>query len=126
MLMPCEVVIKEFLPAMRANITKILAIQHNFTQIEIASNLGLTQAAVSKYLAGDYSAEVKVIERVPEIRNMAEMVAKKIAIEKASKLHIVNSVCKSCQSFFGDKWHCEISNLAEELLKARGELVGNI
>jgi len=124
MLMPCEVVIKEFLPAMRANITKILASKHNFTQAEIASQLGLTQAAVSKYLSGDYSNEVKVVEKVSEIKQMAEMVVKKIAIEKASKLHIVNSVCKSCQSFFGDKWHCEISNLAEELMKVRGELVG--
>lgn len=126
MLMPCEVVIKEFLPAMRANITKILASKHHLTQAEIASQLGLTQAAVSKYLSGDYSNEVKVIEKVPEIKKMAEMVSRKIAVDNAPKLHIVNSVCKSCQNFFGDKWHCEISNLAEELLKAKGELLGNI
>jgi len=114
--MPCEAVIKEFLPAMRANVTKILADRYNFTQLEIASKLGLTQAAVSKYLSGDYSPEVKVVEKVSEIKAMAKDVARKIAEEKASKLQIVNSICKSCESFFGDKWHCEIQSLAASLL----------
>ena len=106
MLMPCEIVIKEFLPAMRANITKTLSEKYKYNQSEIAIKLGLTQAAVSKYLAGDYSSEVKVVEKIKDIKGMADNVARQIAEVKASKLQIVNSVCKSCQSFFGDKWHC--------------------
>jgi predicted transcriptional regulator len=125
MLMPCEAVIKEFLPAMRANITKILDKKYDFTQEEIADRLGLTQAAVSKYLSGDYSKEVKVVENISEIKKMAEMVAGQIAVGNATRMHVIKSVCKSCQNFFGDKWNCEISNLTGELLKARGELTGN-
>lgn len=116
MLMPCEVVIKEFLPAMRASVTKILSEKYSFTQMDIASQLGLTQAAVSKYLSGDYSNEIKIVQKVSDVQKMAEKTAHMIAEKKASKIQVVNSLCGSCQSFFGDKWTCEIRGLAESLM----------
>ena len=116
MLMPCEIVIKEFLPAMRAGVTKILSEKYNFTQADIASQLGLTQAAVSKYLSGDYSNEIKIVQKVSDIQKMAESTAHMIAEKNASKLQVVNSICNSCQSVFGDKWHCEIRGLAATLM----------
>lgn len=116
MLMPCEMVIKEFLPAMRASVTKILSEKYSFTQADIANQLGLTQAAVSKYLSGDYSNEIKIVQKVSDIQKMAEKTAHMIAEKKASKPQVVNSLCTSCQSFFGDKWTCEIRGLAAELM----------
>jgi len=116
MLMPCEIVIKEFLPAMRASTIKLLSGKYKLTQADIAGNLGLTQAAVSKYLSGDYSKEIKLVEGVSDIKKMSEEVASLIAEKKANKLQVVHSVCNSCQSFFGDKWHCEIRGLAESLM----------
>ncbi|MFC1454853.1 transcriptional regulator, partial [Candidatus Undinarchaeota archaeon] len=47
---PCELIVKYYLPAMRSQITKELD-SKGFTQSEIAKTLGVTQAAVSKYLS---------------------------------------------------------------------------
>ena len=65
MLMPCEIVTKQFVPALRACIIKDLYNKHKLTQIQIAKKLNLTQASISKYLAEDYGKDIK--ELVAEI-----------------------------------------------------------
>ncbi|WP_459192800.1 thiamine-phosphate synthase family protein [Halosimplex sp. J119] len=54
--LPSEIVVERFLPTAR---TLLAAELHDrgFTQKEVADRLGLTQAAVSKYLRGDVSVE---------------------------------------------------------------------
>ncbi|AFZ73719.1 thiamine-phosphate synthase family protein [Natronobacterium gregoryi] len=52
LVLPSELVVDRFLPTVRAMIARRLA-DHGMTQQEIASELGVTQAAVSKYLSGD-------------------------------------------------------------------------
>ncbi|QPV64050.1 helix-turn-helix domain-containing protein [Halosimplex litoreum] len=59
--LPSEIVVERFLPTARAMLATSLH-DRGFTQKEIADRLGLTQAAVSKYLRGDVSVEDRFAE----------------------------------------------------------------
>jgi len=96
MLMPCEAIIKSFLPAIRAATAKKLSGEHELSQSAIAKSLGITQAAVSNYLSGKYAKHIKEIESTREIQRTAVRVAKMIAVEKTHQRNVVNSICIAC------------------------------
>ncbi|MFP8954372.1 thiamine-phosphate synthase family protein [Natrialbaceae archaeon A-arb3/5] len=52
LVLPSELVVDRFLPTVRAMLATRLA-ERGMTQKEIAANLGVTQAAVSKYVSGE-------------------------------------------------------------------------
>ena len=52
LVLPSELVVDRFLPTVRAMLAERLA-ERGMTQQEIAAHLGVTQAAVSKYVGGD-------------------------------------------------------------------------
>ncbi|MCL5430625.1 MAG: hypothetical protein M1504_04105 [Candidatus Marsarchaeota archaeon] len=58
-----ENMLKEFLPALRASAARMMYSEYKLNQMKIASMLEVTQAAVSKYLNGKYSARIKDFER---------------------------------------------------------------
>lgn len=97
---PCESAVKLVLPALRASIAKRLYEDYDFSQEEIAASLGLTQAAVSKYLSGKYGAEVKELEKAEKIRNVGERVASGIA-KTPSASQIFREVCNCCREMQG-------------------------
>ena len=102
MLTACEDVTKVFLPAMKAAIAKRLHSSHNFTQVEIAGELGVTQAAVSKYISGDYSDDIKQVERGSNVKKMAEKISAFIAAGKKKRSQMIDEVCKSCMNVRGE------------------------
>lgn len=61
MKLPSEVVAETFLPTFRALLADELA-DRGFTQDEIAEGIGVSQPAVSKYVAGDVSTEDAYLE----------------------------------------------------------------
>ena len=99
MLMPCESIIKSFLPAIRAATAKKLSDQHELSQATIAKNLGITQAAVSNYLSGKYAKHIKEIEANPEIQKTANRICQMVAVERKEKKHVVNTICMACDNF---------------------------
>lgn len=108
MLLPCEVAIKYFIPAVRSSVTKELSKKYNLTQVDIASKLGITQAAVSKYLAEDYSNKIKNLEKEKFIKAISESVADSIIKNKIATIKFSEDLCKCCKTFSG-KVNCEIS-----------------
>jgi predicted transcriptional regulator len=108
MLIPCEVAVKYFIPATRASIAKILVNKYNFSQPEIALKLGITQAAVSKYLNGKYSNKIKKLESMKFVRKISFDLANSIAEKKEAKIEFTKELCKYCK-IFGKKFKCEIS-----------------
>ncbi len=88
-----ENMVKEFLPALRASAAKKMQHEYNLNQMKIASLLDTTQAAVSKYLSGSYSSEVKKFEKTLNDKEVSEFV-KEIMNEK--KYEAQRTVCKMC------------------------------
>mgnify|MGYP001579844465 CR=1 FL=1 len=101
MLTACEDITKMFLPAMKAAIAKKLHEVHNFTQVEIAGELGVTQAAISKYIAGDYSNEIKRVERGSTVQKMSVKIAEFISKGRKKRAELIDTVCKSCMNIRG-------------------------
>lgn len=49
---PCEIIVWELIPAIRSEFAKKLVKKYGLNQKEAAERLGLTEAAVSRYLSG--------------------------------------------------------------------------
>ncbi len=51
--------IRQSIPAVRIAVAKLLKSKYSMGQAEIAKRMGITQAAVNKYLNGKYSNRIK-------------------------------------------------------------------
>ncbi len=109
MIAPCEKITKLLLPAVKIMIIKNLSKKYNLNQPEIAKSLGLTQAAVSKYLSGKYSVKIKKLEKDPKIRKMAALVTESV-IKQTSKTSTANEFCKCCSHFLSPSCGCGITH----------------
>jgi predicted transcriptional regulator len=49
---PCEIIVWHILPAIRRELAKNMIKRHGLSQKEVAKKLGLTEAAISRYLSG--------------------------------------------------------------------------
>jgi predicted transcriptional regulator len=94
-LTPCETITKGFLPAIKIAIARELSGKYDLTEVQIAKNLGLTQAAVSKYLTGNVSQKLKDVSETSVIRGMASQIAAKAA-QDISKNKVSAEICNSC------------------------------
>lgn len=81
---PCENASKYVLPAIRANIAKMLS-KSNYTQKRIANILGVTQPAVSKYLSDRYDGKLKFIVNDKVVKQNAEEIYKMILEGKSEE-----------------------------------------
>jgi len=108
MLLPCEVAIKFFIPAVRASVAKKLSKNYNMSQITIASMLGITQATVSNYLTGKYSEKIKKLEKEKSIELISKTVINSILKKKTTSIKFSEELCKCCKDFIGEV-SCEIS-----------------
>ena len=108
MLTPCELIVKQLLPAIKAATAKQLINKYNFTQQEIANYLGLTQAAISKYLSGDYSDSIKKLENSSKVSEMASKIAQNASNSRAIP---TQSICQACTEYHGDGWQCRVKGL---------------
>ena len=52
MKMPCEIIVWRVLPVLRKEFAKNLIENHNLSQREAAGKLGVTEAAISRYISG--------------------------------------------------------------------------
>ena len=93
----CEVVVKQLVPAVRVRVAKELYEKHDFNQQEIASKLGITQAAVSKYLTGKYTQEIKKLETSEIVRKISEEMVKTILDKNFRKHEFQKIICKYCK-----------------------------
>jgi predicted transcriptional regulator len=92
----CEVVVKQLIPAVRIRAAKQLYNKHNFNQKEIASKLGITQAAVSKYLSGNYTEEIKKLEKDEIVDKISNEIVKAIIKKTFDKSSFEKITCKHC------------------------------
>jgi len=84
-------------PAIRASLSVALAKKYKMSECEIAEALGITQAAVSKYLSGKYSSKIKRLQaRIS--KSMLDEGAESIAAHKASAAACLCDICESIRT----------------------------
>ncbi len=88
---PCEIVQREFLPAVRTQLAQSLK-KKGYSQLEIASRLDVTQAAVSKYL-NQSSPQTELSE---EIGQLVERLTEMIQNPETKSNAIVKELCSAC------------------------------
>lgn len=69
---------------MRAAVSIALSGTHDMSETEIAKKLGIAQAAVSKYLSGNYSTNVKRLVGVVQSMGLEDAIVKAILSGKDS------------------------------------------
>lgn len=114
MFVPCESLMKSILPAMRAAAIKELSEKYKLNQVEIAKRLGLTQAAVSKYLSGKYGRKIKEFEKNEKLQKLSREIASVVA-KRDDETTPTN--CFTCPSLSGAD--CLIRHLTMELIAGR-------
>ncbi|MEM5766576.1 MAG: helix-turn-helix domain-containing protein [Candidatus Aenigmatarchaeota archaeon] len=97
----CEVVVKKIIPAVRVRVAKQLYKKYNFSQEEIANKLNLTQAAISKYLSGKYTEEIRKLERSENVKNISEEIVKAILYKSFRKINFEKIFCGYCSKIGG-------------------------
>lgn len=96
----CEIMVKRFLPVLRAMVAKELCEKYGMKQEESARKLGITQAAISYYLSGRRGVTTRRglahIEDDPKVKEMVRELARSIASGKASTPDAIGLVCRTC------------------------------
>lgn len=94
---PCEIIVRDVLPAFKAYIVKALFHDYKFSQSKISNLLNITQASVSYYLRGERgSIGAEIIEKHEKVKNLLNSLTKTIATEAADPRIIVDKVCDLC------------------------------
>ncbi|MEM4255518.1 MAG: hypothetical protein QXR53_04310 [Candidatus Norongarragalinales archaeon] len=114
-LFPCEEIVRKYLPAMRASIAKKLY-RKGLKQERIARELGLTQAAVSKYLSNAYGKEIRKVEDNAVLDKACEEIADKVSKGRWTSKHVTNAICSTCTQFNYELLSC---NLLDGFEKAK-------
>ncbi len=92
----CEVMARQIIPAVRVSVTKQLYNKHDLNQEEIATALGISQAAVSKYLSSRYTRDIRKLERDRTVKRISDEVVGHILRKKFNRSSFETIVCKFC------------------------------
>lgn len=92
---PCENVVRNFLPLLRALVSRDLINRHGWTQNQIATRLGVTQPAISSYIS---LLEKKDLEEsdLEELSRVAEEISSGYANDEISLSDSILKVCQLC------------------------------
>ena len=107
MIIPCEVAVKSVIPALRALVAKELTQNHNLKQNDVASLLGITQAAVSKYNR-HVRGRVIEIEKIDGVQPIILDIVNLLTSNNASRNAIVTKFCLACQLVREKKAMCHL------------------
>jgi predicted fused transcriptional regulator/phosphomethylpyrimidine kinase/predicted transcriptional regulator len=88
---PCELVQREYLPRVRTKVAKTLS-KHGLPQTEIAERMGLTQAAVSKYLNRTFTQS----DLDSEAAALASRLCDMILAESSGMDAMLKAICSHC------------------------------
>ena len=94
--MPCEIIVKRVLPALRAMIARELVGKYGFAQAQVANILGVTQASVSHYLSAKRGKIAEGICEPEELKHTASEIASKIAKGVLKREDLPKLFCNFC------------------------------
>ncbi len=98
---PCEIVVQKILPAIRAELARIM-LEGGLPQQQVANKLGLSKAAVSQYLSAKRGQDVSF---PPEIEDKINELARSLAGNLAPN-DSVSGLCTVCRGIQSSGWLC--------------------
>lgn len=116
--LPSEIVVEQVLPTLRVELARELA-GYDLTQQEIADELGVTQAAVSNYLAGDPGTEERIADH-PRTSATVERVAEGLATGRMDGYDALAEVLELVRAFEDRGPICELHEEAMPELQGLG------
>ncbi|MFB6172199.1 MAG: thiamine-phosphate synthase family protein [Haloarculaceae archaeon] len=116
--LPEEVVVEQFLPTVRALLARALA-ERDLTQQAVADRLGVTQAAVSRYLR-DESAIEPSIAGSPRTRATVERVADGLAAGEMDQYEVLAELTELVAQLEDRGPICELHEAATPALQGLG------
>jgi predicted transcriptional regulator len=112
-ILPDELVARSVYPALRAMIADVLIKKYNYTQVEAARKLGVTQAAISYYLSSKRGIFRQLFKSEFIIKSVEE-IAKGIVLNKISERDLAYSLTKIADYIIENKQLCELHKQFEE------------
>jgi len=112
MLLPCEVAVKSLVPALRSAIARELTQTYGLRQKDVASLLGVTQTAVSKYTRHVRGRVLKVGE-VEEVQPMLKAIVVSLANGRMSKYELASEFCVACKIIRRKRLMCMLCKLSD-------------
>jgi len=111
---PCEIMTNYILPAVRAQIARELIEKHNFTQVSAANKLGMSQSAMSRYLALNRGSRTQLSD---EFVRSIRMVAEDLANRDSPSSLTIEETCRICISLRRSGDFCKLHReLDKEIL----------
>jgi predicted fused transcriptional regulator/phosphomethylpyrimidine kinase/predicted transcriptional regulator len=118
LVLPSEIVVERVLPTLRGMLATELT-EQGLTQQQVASHLGVTQAAVSKYTTGDPDLE-PVIAEDPRCVATVERIAEGLASEEMDSYEALRAVLDLIETFEDRGPICELHEEAMPGLQGLG------
>ncbi len=103
---PCELVVRELLPFLRAAVVRELSESYNMKQTDIAQALGITQASVSQYLNVERAKEIKF--SIEGFNEAVKKIADALASKKTSRTGVLHSMCELCSKMRKSEEFCHV------------------
>ena len=118
MKLPSEIVVDSFLPTFRAVLASELD-DRGFTQQEIADRIGISQPAVSKYVAGEVAVE-DVIASDGRVRNTVDRIAEGFEDGTMDDYEALSEVVALVRALENRGPICEIHERESPFLRGKG------
>lgn len=113
---PCEIVVRDYLPVVRAAMARELSEHYKLKQSQIASLLGVTQASISHYLSAKRGYSLQLSKRHSDLAMMGKKLAKAL-VEGTSSMQVIATVCNLCKNLRVNDVICELHKKAFTVLK---------
>ena len=105
---PCEIIVWSVVPIIRKEFAKKLIENHDLTQRAVANKLGITEAAVSRYVSGKRGAlEITDDEILEEIKESAKRIVKENGTTVIEETCRICRILKSREFIDGINYACE-------------------
>jgi len=96
LILPCEVGVKTVLPAVKAIMARSIVEKHGLNEKETGDLLGLSQSAVSRYIARQRGSNLIAIENTAEVLELIDQMVLTLLKQPQDKHQVLELFCKTC------------------------------